>query len=285
MADISAATFIRDNIVGAFCLFESMASLLPLVDDMTILDVGSTDGTLEILDAISAANPKVRVKRTHFSKVDAGAFADIANECVASWDHEHGIFWQADEIWHEHLLKMTEQELAKGNFDMTFWRYQLKENFQLMKWPPHLVHRVGTKGNFTFVDDGMNTARHFEPQVCSTYNAGWFIRWGDEFKSDYTILPTHEMILDVSAIGGFLDNIRKKRELHAPMWHENPNVEGSALEPWYRREVNNVNWVAPSIPFNIPRIMHYHVGRKTYTVRPGLIEALKSGNTREFTGL
>ena len=143
---------------------------------MTILDCGSTDGTFELLEDISRANPRIKVIRTKFSKQDASAFADIANSCVAAWKHEHGIFWQADEIAHQHLLGMLEEKLDAGQYDMTLWRYQLTENFQVMKWPPHPIHRIGTKGKFHFVGDGMNTGRYFEPPVCSTYDMGWFIR-------------------------------------------------------------------------------------------------------------
>ena len=262
-----------------------MASFMPLVDDMTILDLGSTDGTLQILEEIAAANPKVRVVRTGFSKVDAGAFADIANDCVAAWKHDHGIFWQADEICHENLVKMLQGKLDDGQFDMVLWRYQLKENFQLMRWPPHPVHRIGTKGKFQFVNDGMNTNRYFEPPVCSNYDMGWFIRWGDEFKGRYPELPTHEMVMDVSAAGGFIDNIIGKRTLHAPMWHEQPNIDGEPIQKWLMRERSNPNWTRNTTPFNIPYIMRYHLGKTRYALRPELKEALKTGNTKELIGL
>lgn len=280
--DISAATFIRDTIQGAFCLFESMASWLPLVDDMTIIDVGSTDGTLELLQDIAAANQHIRVVQSRFSRIDAGAFADIANDCVAQWKHNTGIFWQADEIPHQNLLEMLDDALGEGANDMVLWRYQLKENWQIMKWPPHPVHRLGTKGNFKFVDDGMNTDRYFEPPVCSNYDMGWFIRWGEEFKEDYTKLPTHEMLMDVSASGGFLENIIRKRQLHAPMWREKPNVDGTPVDSWVSRERNNPNWGKTESPFDIPHIMKWHVSRPTYDVRDDLIQALKDNDTRSL---
>jgi len=282
---ISAATFVRNTLEGAFCLFESMASFLPFVDDMTILDCGSTDGTLQVLLDIASANSKVKIIQTGFSKIDAGAFADIANDCVRAWKHDTGIFWQADEIWHEDLLLLMNQHLEEGHRDLTFWRYQLKENFQVMKWPPHPVHRLGTKGRFNFVNDGMNSDRTFEAPMCSSSDMGWFIRWGDEFRNDYTKLPTHEMALDVSAIGGFFENIVTKRTLHAPYWHEQPNVDGEPIKKWIAREHGNPNWVRKESPFNIPHIMRYHVGRTRYSLRAELLEALKTNTTRSLLGL
>lgn len=276
---ISAATFIRDTISGAFCLFESMASWLPLVDDMTIIDVGSTDGTLELTQEIAASNPRIRVVKSKFSKIDAGAFADIANDCVAQWKHDSGIFWQADEIPHQYMLGLLDERLKAGIRDMVFWRYQLRHNWQEMKWPPHPVHRLGTKGNFTFVGDGMNTNRYFEPPVCSTYDMGWFIRWGDEYRGRYPELPTHEMLMDVSAEGGFLENIIRKRTLHAPMWREKPNVGGTPVDAWVRAQRNNPQWDKTESPFDIPHIMKWHVSRPTYDVRDELIECLKTDTT------
>jgi len=282
--DISAATFIKDNISGAFCLFESMACYLHLVEDMTIIDLGSTDGTLRILQDIAATNPRIRVIQSHFSKVDAGAFADVANDCVASWQRDSGLFWQADEIPHEDMLTLLDQKLSEGVRDLAFWRYQLKENFQLMKWPPHPVHRLGTRtnGKFHFVDDGMNSDRQWEPGICSDWDMGWFIRWGEEFKDDFTKLPTHEMVMDVSANGGFLDNIVQKRIFHAPMWHERPNVDQIPVKKWIVDQRNNPNWHHTSTPFNIPHIMKWHVGRTTYAVRASLVTALKYNTTEEL---
>lgn len=282
---ISAATFIRNNYVGAFCLWESMASFLPFVDDMAILDLGSNDGTRQTLGQIAAANPKVRVIDTHYSCQDAKAFADIANDCVAAWKHDHGIFWQADEIWHENLLAMMEEALDAGRYDLTFWRFQLKCNWQRMKWPPHVIHRVGTKGRFNFVKDGMNTDRYMEPPMLSNYDKGWFIRWGEEFKADYTKLPTHEMVMDVSASGGFFDNIKMKRTLHAPMWHEPVLVDGEPYARWYGREVGNPDWSATSTPYDIPEIMRWHVGRRKYELREELLDALMADDTRRMLGL
>jgi len=273
--NISAATFIRDNIKGAFCLFESMASLLPLVSDMHIIDMGSTDGTLEILKKLTG-NPKIILHESRFSKVDAGAFADAANECVKSWFQGVGIFWQADEIWHPNVIKMLDTKLSNGVVKQAFWRYQLRDNFQKMKWFPHPVYRLGLKNSFNFTGDGMNADGVFGVDVCSDYNMGWFTKWGEMPELS---IPVEQMVMDVSMVGGFRDNIPDRRNLHAPMWHESNHIEGKEPGQWHRDALANPDWQKETTPFDIPPIMRWHVGRVKYDIRPELIEALLSNNT------
>jgi glycosyltransferase involved in cell wall biosynthesis len=288
--NISGATFIRDTFAGAFCVFESIASWLSICDDITVLDCGSTDGTLQVLQEIASANSRIKVVQTHFSKVDAGAFADAANDCVRSWQHEYGVVWYADEIPHENLLRLLKERITKDQaegkpYDYALWSYQLRENFQVMKWPPHPVHRVGPKNNFVLADDGTNTKRVFGVDVISNYNQGWFTKWGTEFHTDYTKLPTHEMLMDVGIIGGFIDTIYKRCALHAPMWHEQPNVEGTPASKWVSEQRNNPNWSKIETPYNIPHIMRWHVSRPTYDLRDELKQALKTGQVDSILGL
>ena len=276
---ISACTFIRDTFDGAFCLFESMASLLPYVDEMIVLDLGSNDGTDKALEYITEGNSKVIMHRSEFSIVDASAFADAANDCVELASNDTVLFWQADEIWHEDLLLKMEKQFEGDATDLAFWRYQLRDNFQKMKWFPHPVHRVGPKSDFVFVNDGMNSDRVFGVDICSEYNMGWFTKWGD---MDPMSLPLNDMIMDVSLVGGFRDNIPLRRKLHAPMWHENDDIEGKSQQDWYLHALHNDDWTKKESPFNIPHIMRHHVGKVTYNIRRDLLDALRDNTTKEF---
>lgn len=273
---VSACTFIRNNFDGAFCVFESMASLLPFVDDMHVLDLGSTDGTLGVLEDITKYNKRVHLHHSQFSHVDAAAFADAANDCIKLATHDVVLFWQADEIWHEDLLRLMRQLFEDGCDDLSFWRYQLRENFQAMKWFPHPVHRVGRKDRFNFVNDGMNSDRTFDARLASTYGMEYFPQWG---TMDPLEIPVNEMICDVGQMGGFRDNIPMRRALHAPMWHEDSKIEGLWPDDWLAREYRNDNWVKPTTPFDIPYIMEHHVGRVSYGLNAEVLEALKADET------
>lgn len=281
--NLSACVFIRNTFEGAFCLFESMAMLMPLVDEFIVMDLGSTDGTLEILQAIESANPKVIVYQDSFEdwKTDANVFAELANELIYHCRYNNVLYYQADEIWHEDLVTLMRHEFEQNNFDLKFWRVQLRENFQKIKWFPHFVHRVGQRDKFNFVGDGMNTDRYLEPELCHfSYNSSWFPQWSTKFENVAELLPLNEMITDVSLVGAFLENIPERRRMHTPFWNEPitsmPSDEnGLSIDEWMARERRNDNWIRGETPFNIPAIMHYHLGEPRYTLRPELLQSLK----------
>jgi len=314
MNKISICVFIKDNNDGAFGLWESMATLMPIADEFIVWDYGSTDGTWEILKDLAGKNKKIRLKQLSTfpvnpvtNLIDAGSFAEIPNAMIPMCKNDLVMYYQADEIWHEYLLRLTVERLEdlKNFRGLSFWRYQLQNNFQSIKWSPHLVHRIDYKENFVFVDDGMNTARVNDAEIVGNYDGGWFTRWGAEFsKGEFETvdengnpyiygafkrefkngkypyeMPTNEMILDISSIGGFLDNIIAKRKKHAPMWREssdgiNIGGRGYNLEAWHREQKKNDDWIYPYTLFDIPEIMKPLLGQMKYPVRQELLEQI-----------
>jgi glycosyltransferase involved in cell wall biosynthesis len=286
--NLSGCVFIKDTFKGAFCLFESMYQLLPLCDEFIVMDLGSTDGTLEALKEIEAHNPKVRIVHSNFYEQDAAIFAYLANDLIAMCNQPNVLYYQADEIWHEDLIKLTRkkldyqtQHLQCEELNYSFWRVQLKYNFQRIKWFPHPVHRIGPKDSFEFENDGMNTGRTFEAEMISNWGIEHFMQWSDRYKRNPVALPTNEMILDVSLTGGFIDNIPNRRRMHLPYWNE-PDVmpadeEGMSVDDWYNSQKDNQEWDLHSTKFNIPEIMRFHLGRRKYMLRDQLLEMLKVG--------
>ena len=282
--DLSVCVFIRNTFKGAFCLFESMAQLMPLADEFIVMDLGSTDGTLETLLDIEKHNSKVRITYGMFQKNDASEFAKLANRVINFCNCSRILYYQSDEIWHEDLIKVTKEMLETNIENLSFWRYQLRHNFQRIKWYPHIVHRIGTKESLNFVDDGMNSQGAQGVRMCSNWGSEHFLQWGDRYKHRPVDLPTQEMILDVSLTGGFLENIPDRRKMHAPFWNEDPinpsmpaDEEGMVLDRWIVKHRNDPNWHKQTTPFNIPEIMRYHVGKQRYELRPELLELLKMG--------
>ena len=262
-----------------------MSQLMPLADEFIVMDLESTDGTWEILQDIMGSNPKVKLARQPWPKIDAGVFADLANQLIDMCLYDNVLYYQADEIWHEDLIERMEGKFKQGNFDLSFWRIQYCNNFQQVKWFPHLVHRVGQKGSFNFTGDGMNSDRVNDARLCSGYDGGYFTQWG-AMGQDGIKPYVNDMIMDVSNVGGFRDNIIAKRELHAPFWHEEPQIDlyesnGTvrrvSQSEWKQWAMNSDLWIRGNSPYNLPEIMRYHIGKTRYEVRSELIERLKNG--------
>lgn len=250
------------------------------------MDLGSTDGTFEYLLEIANNNSKVQLYKSEWPEIDAGVFATLANDLIDMCQYDNVLYYQADEIWHEDLIKLTRQQFEQGNYDLAFWRIQYANNFQYVKWFPQVVHRVGKKSKFNFVGDGMNTDRYLEPKICSQYGGEYFPKWGAMGQQDIKSY-VNEMICDVSLLGGFRDNIVERRALHAPFWHEEPliyyfdkDTYKSSQMPasqWLERAKADEDWTKEMSPYNLPEILRHHIGKVRYELRPELLEALKSG--------
>ncbi len=295
---VSACVFIRNNNKGAFCLWESIASILPFVSEFVVMDLGSDDGTLQTLREITAANKKFKlIIKDKFPFEDANVFAHLANELIDFCQYENVLYYQADEIWHQNLLQQMEMRFQRNEFDLSFWRIQFRDNFQRVKWFPHIVHRVGPKDRFNFVGDGMNSDRYMDAKLCyETYSGGWFTRWGNEFNLDGKAnekrdndtpddIPVYEMITDVSLVGGFRDNIVDRRYMHAPFWHEEPHIENVVASEWQRRAELDPDWTIRESPFDLPHILKGLVGETKYYLRDEVLLGIKEDNTRRLLGL
>jgi len=151
-----------------------------------------------------------------------------------------------------------------------------------VKWFPHPVHRVGRKnGSFKFVGDGMTIDRTFAAEICSQWGGTWFYKWGELGQEG--IKPyVNDMIMDVSLVGGFRDNIIERRALHAPFWHEEPHIEGIPANQWGEKALANPDWTKTESPYDIPHVMKYHIGKTRYSLRPELLEALKRDETKDL---
>ncbi|GAF71469.1 unnamed protein product [marine sediment metagenome] len=281
---VSGCTIIRDAVKGAFCLFESMATMLPIVDDMHVMDMGSTDGTLEILHKIADANKRIHIHTKEYEWVNPITLANASNDVIDCGAHDNVLFWQADEIWHENLLQIMAKRFEEGVFNMTFWRYQLRDNFQKVHWLPHRVHRVNDRRNgmFRFIGDGMNTEKIIDAKACTKHTE----TWPQRVDVNPVDVPWDCMILDVCSLGAFRDNLVARRKLHHPLWGESVfTIEGAHPDAWLQKAMVNPDWTKEFTPFDIPHIMRWHVGKTTYDVRSDLIRALMEDDTLELLGL
>ncbi len=296
---ISVCCYVKNNDSCGFGLWESMASLIPFADEYIILDCGSSDGTLETLKDLAVKNPKIRLEQGSLTvedgSADARAFATKANDLVAMAKNDLVLYHQADEIWHDDLLTIMRSDLVNlaGGVPadwngMSFWRYQLTENLQVIKWWPHLVNRLDRKERMNFVGDGMNTDRALKCDFVAGYKEfvvgdGDPDPWQINFRGNPSELPTNHMILDISATGMFVENIVTKRHAHAPYWHESPDtirfIDGStrSLQQWMGEQYKNPNWFKSTTPFDVPSIIKELVGKDRYFARDSVLQQIANG--------
>jgi hypothetical protein len=286
---ISVCCFVRDNDACGFGLWESMAQLMPFASEYVILDCGSTDGTYETLLSLAAMNDRIRVEQSTFYRADGSTdnkiFAERANDVIAMAKNDLVLYHQADEIFHESLLERLHIDLTRlaangipENWPgMNFWRYQLQENLQVVKWWPHSVNRLDRKDRLVHVGDGMNTNRPGDAPFVGDYG---YCEWETVFKHFPPGLPTHHMILDISATGMFIDNILAKRRAHAPHWHENPDVlygwmpGGINIHEFLEQQAQNDKWILRETPFNVPAIIKGLIGARAYHMRPEIFDMI-----------
>jgi hypothetical protein len=296
MFNVTGTTFIRNAFDGGFPIFESMAAIMPIVDSFIIVDMGSTDGTLDVCNDIARANSRISIKHEQWSKTNtADTFADIANRCVELCPTQNVLFYQADEIFHENLIKNVRKEYEKGQYGLSFERIQLSHGMHIVKWLPHMVCRSVVKGIHKYVADGMTIGDHSKTKMmCRNPLTGvpgnsrqfpWHNpKPGLFFDAKNPtalngvmaeVFPWDEFLYDTSS--SFRDNQIGKKALHAPFWNESPNVlNGMHKDEWARREAQNLLWTKKEPSFPMPKIALGLVGMAKYTLRPEVLASLKT---------
>jgi glycosyltransferase involved in cell wall biosynthesis len=104
MAKISAFTVVKDALKQGYPFVESIASMLPVCDELLVSDGFSKDGTYEILQKIETLNKKVKVYQHGWIKKSPTVIADLSNELRKKCNFENLFYFQAPEIIHEHCI-------------------------------------------------------------------------------------------------------------------------------------------------------------------------------------
>ena len=130
MNDIGGNVCIRDGEETQFCWRETVRSLLPICDTVTICDGGSTDGTLEAIQAWMKIEPKIRL--VHFPWPNPKGMEHFwvtwLNFCRERIPHYWHLQLDADEVLHESSYQWI-ADFAGGPRDnaatcerLNFWR-------------------------------------------------------------------------------------------------------------------------------------------------------------------
>jgi glycosyltransferase involved in cell wall biosynthesis len=266
----SLFTFTYNCISQGYPFIESIHNLLPLVDEVVIVDCGSTDGTRELLGSLSL-NPNIRVHSDSWTMGKGGRnFSGTAARCRDLCKGDIIIFAEADEVWDENLVLSASAVMHLGYQNVGCMRWQATQNFQRCFWYPEreqVANRIFTRDSSIMRD----------------------IEAGDSLvqskSSDFKIIsPRHGYIVDCRNI--FRDSYLLREQTSKKIWGETsretirftPAHTGYKYEismADFEKELQDERWTWDYTPFYLPRILRYHLGKTKYEVRENLVNIIK----------
>lgn len=197
MSKVSGFTFIHNALESGYPIAEAISAVRPHVDDMTVVNMESTDRTLELLHALASMGDIDNIVSGKWTPGGAG-------ECLR-WNHElnvrckHDLIWhfEADEVFDDSLASEVARRIAIGDVDIAVWRLQVEQNFQRCRWYPTPVHRIFHKGRAT--KDGETTIQH---RKCC--------------RPIHIISSEYGFLWDITNV--FRDNWRRRADKNAELW-------------------------------------------------------------------
>ena len=143
---ISGFSFVHNAIKGGYPIREAIRAVRPYVDEVVIVDAQSNDGTRELLEAIPEVD---RILNAEWGN-DGGETLKRLHAMHTECKGDTIIHFEADEVFDDWLIKEAAYMIREdGIKNIMFWRLQVEQNFQRIRWYPELVHRVFPIGSVT----------------------------------------------------------------------------------------------------------------------------------------
>jgi glycosyltransferase involved in cell wall biosynthesis len=253
---ISAFTLTHNCLTAGIPIIESIEAVRDYVDEIVVVDMHSTDGTLRILEKLGCRILQSPWPHLPNPRDTLNHAFELHRECKG----DTIIFFEADEVFDDRLLQAIRWEIIAGRNNLAVWRLQLEQNFQRCRWYPIPVHRVFPKGKGSYVQ---------HPTNCCP----------DE---TYTLPPSAGFLWDCS--NNFRDNWFGRKQAQSELWgeprflmvpgHFTEPVETSRVEEEFRLNEAHFQWTGT--PFNIPGILKPLVGVTNYAHSRGVKILLES---------
>lgn len=212
LVKISGFTFIHNGVEGGYPFIEAIEAVTPHVSEMVIVDMESTDETVQVLEKYISE----RLWLYCTPRIIEGVWTPgTAGRCLAANHALHtkctgDVIWhfEADEVFSILLSNIVSNVIETGVYNISVPRLQVEQNFQRCRWYPEYVHRVFPKG--TVKKDGHTTdysgdayyidVKHgFLWDVTNCFRDDWAQRihnqaelWGG--VSNYMFVPYHATV-------------------------------------------------------------------------------------------
>lgn len=141
---ISGFTLGYNLIHAGYPIIEAVQAVLPYVDEVIAVDIGSTDETGQVLKNLGCEVYQIPWGQNG-DEVRRQAF-DLHSKCKGDLI----LFFEADEVYDDRLLSDIHWTIEQGQQDIGVYRIQVEANFQRVRWYPHAVHRVFPKGSVQY---------------------------------------------------------------------------------------------------------------------------------------
>lgn len=244
MTTISGFTFIHNAIESGYPIVEAIRVVQPLVGEVVVVDMQSTDGTRAILEKLG-----VTVINGYWGN-QAGETLRQAHSQYRQCEGDIIIHFEADEVYDPRLLGEIFSAIQQGVEDIAVHRLQLEQNFQRCRWYPEPVHRVFPRLSYTR-KEGHTTDRH----------------------SQATILgPESGYLWDITNC--FRDNWLTRVQKQAELWGKAPQYIMTPIHSCLPADISEAeaqrwlyggrHWEWTETPFNIPDILKPLVGMVRY---------------------
>lgn len=115
---ISGFTFVRNGEKFDYPFIEALRSLLPLVDELVIVVGKGEDRTLEMVQALGAQEPKLKIFESVWDESlrrEGAILAQQTNLAISHCTGEWGIYLQADEVLHEEDYPRIREAIARAH--------------------------------------------------------------------------------------------------------------------------------------------------------------------------